>query len=460
MAAWLLVCAWGAVILGLNVAGLRDRIVSLVGARHGVPLPRIESIAVLPLANLSGDPEQEYFADGMTDALIAELGQIGSLRVISRTSVMQYKGAKRPLPQIAKELNVDAVIEGSVLRSGDRVRITAQLIGAVPERHLWARNYERDLRDVLSLQGEIARAIADEVKAKLTPDVQARLARARPVNPEAHEAYLRGRYYWNMRTEEGLKKSIEYFQQAIEKTPATRWRTPGWPTPTVSWGACDFLPPKEAFPNAKAAAQRALEMDRTLAEAHASLGMVRDEYDWDWSAAEEEYKRAIELNPNYATAHQWYAEYLSFVGRHDEAIEESERAGSWTPLSLVINTGVALFLSLARRYDEAIEQLPKTLEIDPDFAIAHYMLAGPMSKRGVFPEAIAEAKRQSALAKAPLYLLQTSRRVYAAAGNRAAAKRLLRDVSRRSVRPEISRGAGLHCARRARPGVRVAGEGL
>jgi serine/threonine protein kinase/TolB-like protein/Flp pilus assembly protein TadD len=432
---WALVASAVVVVLagllvGLNVAGLRDRLLGRAGP------PKIESIAVLPLANLSGDPQQEYFADGMTDALIAELGQIGSLRVISRTSVMQYKGAKRPLPQIAKELNVDAVIEGSVLRAGDRVRVTAQLIGAVPERHLWARNYERDLRDVLSLQSEIARAIAEEVQAKVTPDVQARLARARPVKPEAHELYLRGRYFWDKRTEEAVKKSLDYFEQALRKDPGSALAYAGLADSYRFLGTREFLPPKDAYPKAKAAAQRALEIDRTLAEAHTSLGMIRFEYDWDPSAAEEEFKRAIQLNPNYATAHQWYGEFLSFVGRHDEALVESERARQLAPLSLVINTGVALSLSLARRYDEAIKQLKKTLEIDPNFVIAHYVLADAYAQTRRFPEAIAEAQKAVSLSGAAPLLVADLACVYAAAGNRAAAKRLLRDVSRRAYVPK------------------------
>ena len=230
-----------ALLAALNVAGLRDRMMSLVGARSrlaGMPPPKIESLAVLPLENLSRDPEQEYFADGMTDALIAELGQIGSLRVISRTSVMRFKGARRQggLEEIARQLKVDAVIEGSVLRSGDRVRVTAQLIGAVPERHLWARNYERDLRDVLALQGEVARAIADEIKANVTPDVQARLARARPVDPESYQLYIYGRYHAAKSTFEGFMKGIEYFQQAIEKDPGNALAYAEWliATPTLA----------------------------------------------------------------------------------------------------------------------------------------------------------------------------------------------------------------------------------
>jgi len=375
---------------------------------------------VLPLANLSGDPEQDYFSDGMTDALIAELGQIGSLRVISRTSVMQYKGAKRPLPQIAKELNVDAVIEGSVLRSGDRVRITAQLIGAVPERHLWARNYERDLRDVLSLQGEIARTIADEIKANVMPDVQARLARARPVNPEAYQAYLTGRYHWNLRTEDGLKKSLGYFQQAIEKDPAYALAYAGLADSYVIL-ADGVMAPREAYPRGKAAAFKALEIDETLAEAHAPLGAAREAYDWDWVGAEKEYKRAIELNPGYATAHQWYAMYLSEMGRHDEAVAEIRRAQELDPLSLIINATGGYVFFFARRYDEAIAQCRRTLELNPGFYSGHSFLGWAYEQEKLYAQAISEYQKAIALEPGNPALAAELARACAAAGKRTEA---------------------------------------
>jgi TolB-like protein/DNA-binding winged helix-turn-helix (wHTH) protein len=425
-----------AALFGFNVASLRDRILTFAGARHGVPLPKIESLAVLPLANLSGDPEQEYFADGMTDALITNLGKIGALRVISRTTVMHFKGAKKTLPEIARELNVDAIVEGTVLRSGERVRITANLVQAATERHLWADSYERDLRDILALQSDVARAIAGEIKIKLAPEQQARLANVRTVNPEAHELYLKGRYFWNKRTEEGVKKSLDYFEQAIRKDPGFALPYAGLADSYRILGTWEFLPPKEAYPKAKAAAQRALEIDRTLAEAHASLGMIRIEYDWDWSSSEDEFKRAIQLNPNYATAHQWYAQYLSLVGRHDEALVESERARQLDPLSLIINATEAVYLSNARRYEEAIKQLHKTLEIDSNFVIAHFYLAEAYAQTSRFPEAIAEAQKAVSLSGAAPVIVADLARVYAVAGNRAAANRLLKEVSSRSYVPK------------------------
>jgi len=427
-----------AVLLGLNVGGLRDRLLTSVGARRAVPLPRIESLAVLPLANLSGDPEQEYFVDGMTDELIADLGQIEALRVISRTSVMQYKGVKKPLPQIARELNVDAVIEGSVLRSGDRVRITAQLIQAVTDKHLWAKSYERDLRDVLALQSEVAGAIANEIKIKLTPQEQARLASARPVNPEAHEAYLKGRYYWNLRTEEGLKKSSEYFQQAIEKDPGYALAYAGLADTYGVVATWNVMAPKEAYPRAKAAAFKALEMDETLAEAHALLGSAREEYDWDWVGAEKEFKRAIELNPGYATAHQWYAEYLSVMGRHNEAIAEAKRAQELDPLSLMINAIGGRVFFYARRYDEAIAQCRRTLELNPGFYPAHLFLAWAYEQEKRYAEAISEYQKAIAPGQSNPLLAAELARGYVAAGKRTEALTVISQMGELSKRRYVS----------------------
>ena len=311
-----------------------------------VSTPKIESIAVLPLENLSGDKEQEYFADGMTEALITDLGKIGALRVISRTSVMQYKGTKKPLPQIARELNVDAIVEGTVQRSDNRVRITANLLHAPTDRHLWAETYERDLRDVLALQDEVARAIASEIQIKVTPNEQVRLASARPLNPEAYRLYLQGRYYFSKRTLPAFDKSVQLFQQVLEKEPSSALAYAGL---AESYGITPFYGgalPKVAFPKAKAAALKALELDGSLAEAHASLAFVLLYWDWDWLAAERELKRAIELNPSYVTAHHWYAEYLGAMGRHDQAIAEIKRAQELDPLSpLMLTVGGSGFLS-------------------------------------------------------------------------------------------------------------------
>ena len=271
----LAVVAFLAVLFALNVGGLRERLL-------GPPTPgRIESLAVLPLENISGDPQEDYFADGMTDALIDELAQIGALKVISRTSVMQYKGVKKPLPEIGRELDVDAVVEGSVLRAEGQVRITAQLIEAATDRHLWSKSYQRDMRDVLALQSEVAQAIAREIKIAVTPEEKMRLASARTVNPEAYQLYLIGRFYWNRRSEEGFKNAIDHFQRAIEIDPAFAPAYTGLADSYILLGTWGFVPFKEANPIAKAAAQKALEIDESLAEAHASLGLYHQVV-WDW----------------------------------------------------------------------------------------------------------------------------------------------------------------------------------
>ncbi len=351
----------------------------------------IRSLAVLPLENLSGDPQQEYFADGMTEALIAELGQIDSLRVISRTSVMQYKGAKKPLPQIARELNVDAVIEGSVFRVGDRVRITAQLIAVAPERHLWARNYERDLRDVLSLQGEIARTIADEVKANVTPDVQARLASARPVNPKAHEAYLKGQFFLNKWTEEDIQKAIEYAQQAVQIDPnyapayALLAQSTSYSS-RIAWGS---LPDAEAAGKVKVAAMKALAIDDTLAEPHIALGDVLNFDEWDWTGSERELMRAIELNPNSGLAHAEYAWCLAEIGRQAESIREAKRAVELDPFSeATINTLTEMYY-YGRQYDQALEQARKYVEIFPDHHNSYGKLTGILEAKGMYDQEVA-----------------------------------------------------------------------
>ena len=316
-----------ALSLASNIGGLRDRLMG------GATSERIHSIAVLPLRNLSGDPAQEYFADGMTEALITSLGRVGGLRVISRTSAMHYKGSHQTLPEIARQLHVDAVVEGAVLREGNRVRITTQLVEASTDRHLWAESYEGDLRNVLALEDKVARAITNEVKIRLSLQEQTRLASARPVNPEAYDAYLKGRYQWDDWTEVGLKKSIEYFAHAVKQDPdyAPAWA--GLADAYVLMSLFGFVPSDVALPKAKAAALRAIQLDQTLSEAHVSLAGIHLHLEWSWSASEAELRQAIALNPNNALAHQFYGYYLSALGRFDAAIAEMERALEIDPLS-------------------------------------------------------------------------------------------------------------------------------
>jgi TolB-like protein len=354
---------------------------------------RIRSIAVLPLENLTGDAGQQYFADGMTEALITTLAQIESLGVISRTSALHYHASGKPLPQIANELRVDGIVEGSVARCGNRVRIDAQLIHAPSDRHLWAKSYERDLQDVLALQGEIARSIASEIKIRLTPKDRARLRNSPPVNREAYDAYLKGRFFWNKRTAQALKTGIGHFEDATKKDPGYARAYAGL---ADSYDVAPFysvMTPKEAYPRAKAAAMKALEIDESLGDAHTSLAHALWSYDWDWASAERENQRSLELNSNYATGHHWYSWFLELMGRHDEAVHEAQRALRLDPLSLAINTQLGVAYYYAREYRHAVEQLRKTLELDPRYPMAYIYLGQCLDQLEEFEGAIAEFEK-------------------------------------------------------------------
>jgi serine/threonine-protein kinase len=421
-----------AVLFALNVGGWRDRVLG-----HATGLPRIESVAVLPLENLSHDPEQEYFAEGMTEELITDLAKISALKVISRTSVMHYKGTQKTVPEIAKELGVDALVEGSVQRSGSRVRITAQLIHAPADRHMWAESYERDLKDVLALQGEVARTIANQIRVTLTPQEQARLTTARQVNPEAHELYLKGRYEWNKRTEEGLKKGLEYFQEAIRVDPSYALAYCGVADSYGILANNGILRGVEAYPKAREAALKALELDESLAEAHASLALVLAEYDRDWSAGEREYQRAIGLNPSYATAHHWYAVTLAWMGRGEEAIQEIELARRLDPLSVRISGNVGLVLYLARQYDRAIAELLKAVELEPTDSNAHFLLGRTYLRKRMNREALSEVQKAVSLAHDPR-LFPLLAEAYVGTGKRDQALKLLSECKELSRRDYVS----------------------
>ncbi len=400
----------------------------------------IRSVAVFPFTNFSGDPDQEYFVQGMTEALTTDLAKIGALRVISRTSVMRYIKTDKPLSQIARELNVDSVVEGSVLRSGERVRITAQLIDTATDQHLWAESYERDLRDVLTLQSEVAGAIAREIKVKLTPQEQARLASPRSVDPEAYQAYLRGRYHWNKRSEDGFRKGLEYFQQAIAKDPTYALAYAGLADCYALLGSVGYAgaATKDVMAKAKAATRKALEIDDTLAEAHASLAFITFRFDWNWPEAEKEYQRAIELNPNYPTAHQWYAMDLGIMGRTEEALSEIRRAHELDPLSLTINAGVARLLKSAGQQDKAIEQIRKTLEMDPNFIQAYFDLGLIHAEMGMYEEAIAEFEEGGTLSGGNPQMKSVLGLAYAQSGRRADALRILDQLNELSERGYVS----------------------
>jgi serine/threonine protein kinase/tetratricopeptide (TPR) repeat protein len=398
----------------------------------------IDSIAVLPLENLSGNPEQEYFSDGMTDALISNLAKIGGLKVISRTSVMQYKGKKKSLPEIARELNVEAVVEGSVLSSGQRVRVTAQLIEAKTDRHIWNNSYERDFRDILTLQNEIAKAIAQEIQIRLTPQEEKRLAATSQVSPEAYQAYLRGRFFWNKRSEEGLKKAVDYFKEAIEKDPDFSLSYVGLADSYSILPQYSPVASNEAYLKSKEAALKALEIDPSLAEGHASLALIINSYDLDFESAEREYKRAIELNPGYATAHHWYAFLLMHLGRHDESIKEIELARDLDPLSLIINANVGFMLYFAGRYDEALEQYMNTMEIDPNFAELHWYIGMAYEQKGMLDEAEKEFSRAITLSGGFTKYFTSLAHAYAMAGKREEALKVIDELRELSKQEYIS----------------------
>jgi TolB-like protein/DNA-binding winged helix-turn-helix (wHTH) protein/tetratricopeptide (TPR) repeat protein len=420
---WALAAIGGAMVaivaatLALNIAGLRDRVL-----RRAMPAPKIESIAVLPLGNLSGDPEQEYLAEGMTDELITNLGKVSALRVISRQSVMRYKGSKKPLTQIARELNVDALVEGTVLRSGNRVRISANLLHAKTDRHLWAQSYERDLRDVLALQSSVARAIVDAIQVRLSPEERMRLARVQAVDPAAHEAFLRGQYYVGRSTTDRLSKSLDYFQQAIDKDPDYA-EAYAWLARTHAYtGYPGMVPPQEASRKARGAVTKALELDDTLAVAHAVLGEIKATYEWDWAGAEQELRRALQLNPNDTMAHYSYMMYLSCMNRFDEAIAEARIVVALEPLSRL---PLAKVYTYSRRYDDAVRELKLELEIAPESTGPHFLLNGVYTFMGRYPEAIFECEKLKKLDPGPFSTLACAA-TYAYAGRKIEAERALR----------------------------------
>jgi len=397
---------------------------------------QIHSLAVLPLRNVSRDPDQQYFADGMTDALTTGLAQVGALSVISRTSAMRYAGTQKTTPEIARELHVDAVVEGSVQRSGDRVLITAELVDGSNDRHLWAKSYERDAHDAIRLQNEVAQAITGEIQVKLTPQERARLAPARPVNPEAQEAYLRG-MYWRQNGQAVLKP-IQYFQQATEKDPNY---AAAWAALTGEYGLlvdAGLMSAKRAYPKERAAATRALELDDTSADAHMAWGEVVQYHDWNWAEADREFRRAIELNPNLALAHDNLGEGLAARGKFDEALAEFRRALQLAPFDFIANYAMTEGLLWARRYDQAIEHGRNANELFPHFF--HGIIGEAYEQKGDSQHALAELQEMVKVEKespsrAPwLASLAHARAVF---GNKKEASRLLADMTELSRRGDV-----------------------
>jgi TolB-like protein/Flp pilus assembly protein TadD len=428
------VLAGSALISGVTVHYVRGVNASKGKANHS------SSLVVLPLENLSGDRDQDYFADGMTDDLIANLAKIRSLRVISRSTAMAYKGTHKPLPQIANELNVDAVVEGTVMRVGNRVRITAELVQVSTDHHLWADTYESPIGDVLALQNRVSSAIADEIRINLTEEDKERLAKKPAVGPEAYEDYLKGRYYWNKRSGEGFTKAIGYFEQATRRDPQYALAYAGLADCYGIIGATIYgsVPAAEAAPKAKAAAVRALEIDPSLAEAETSLATAKFNYDWDWAGAAEGFRRAIQLDPAYATAYQRYSLYLIALGRFDDSFEQIKKARDLEPLSISINASFGWRLYLAREFDRSIVQLQDTLEMDPSYEWAHLILGQAYEEKSEFDLAIAELQQAVELSHSSPLMISALAHAYALSGNHLEAMKLLAQLNAQSKKKYVS----------------------
>jgi TolB-like protein/Tfp pilus assembly protein PilF len=393
--------------------------------------PKIRSLAVLPLQNLSGDASQDYVADGMTEELIGQLSRIHGLRVISRTSTMRFKNTQLSVPEIAKMLAVDAIVEGSLVHEGHKIRVHAQLIRAATDEHIWAGEYQREYQSILEVQEEVTRNIVEQIELNLTPEERARLASNPPVDPEAYEYYLKGRYYFSQRTEDALHKSIASFQQAIKSDPGYAPAYSGLAEAYAMLGFRGGLPLKDAVSAAKRAALKAIELDNSLAEPHASLAFIEETYDWDWPAAEREYKQALELNPGYAQAHNWYAGYLTYTGRFNEGIAEAMHARELDPLSLPLNNALAGRLLAAGRYDEALRQVQETLKLDDHFAPARQTLGWVYLHTGKQNEAIRELQKALEFAGAADTDIQLDLGfAYAVSSRRDEARRILAKLER------------------------------
>ena len=398
------------------------------------------SLVVLPLENLSGDKDQDYFADGMTDELIANLAKIRSLHVISRSTAMAYKGTRKPLSEIARDLNVDAVVEGTVLRVGNRVRITAELVQVSTDHHLWADTYESQMGDVLALQNRVSSAIVNEIRINLTPEEREQLAKAPAVSPEAYENYLKGLYYWNKRSDENLAKAISYFDRAAHLDPDYALAYAGLSDcyAIISAEIFGTMAAAEAAPRAKAAALRALQLDPTLAQAQTSLATVKFNYDWDWSGAAQGFEHAIALNPSYATAYQRYSLYLIAMGRVQDSFAQIQKARQLDPLSISINFSLGWRLYMARQYDRAIAQLKGTLEMDPSYELPHLVLGQTYEQKGYYGLAIPELKKAVELSHHTPLMVSALAHAYGRSGNRKEAENLLAELEAKSKTQYVS----------------------
>ncbi len=431
--AWLL-AAVGLIVSALVVGGYwiwhpwRNASRAFEPTTAAMPTTPGKSIAVLPFANLSRDPDNTYFAEGIQEEILTRLAKIADLKVISRTSTQHFKSSPDNLPQIARQLGVANILEGSVQKVSDQVRVNVQLINATTDAHLWAESFDRKLTDIFAVESDIATTIAETLQAKLTGSEKTAIAKRPTANTEAYELYLKGRFFWNKRTGADLRTAIEYFNQALGKDPGYALAYAGLADSYGLLNVYGAASPANSFPQAKAAAKKALELDDTLAEAHTSLALVLNDYDFDFEQSLKEFERAIQLNPNYATAHQWSARPLLALGQFDRAIAESKRAVELDPLSLVINTDLGTDYLVARRYDEAIAQLHKTIEMDPRFYFAHGALGRVWQLKGQLNEAIAEYRKAVELNDDPSVLALLGQ-AYARAGQREEAQRILARLS-------------------------------
>lgn len=400
----------------------------------------IPSIAVLPFVNMSADAENEYFCDGLAEELLNALAKIEALRVAARTSAFSFKGKEIDVREIGRKLNVGVVLEGSVRKSGNRLRITAQLIDVADGYHLWSERYDRQIEDLFDIQDEVTLAVVDALKLKLLSSEKASLLKQPTDNTEAYQLYLKGRYYWHQRTEEGVKKGIECFEQAIDMDSNYALAYAGLGDSYSLLGLSEYsaLPPTEAFPKAKQASNKALEIDNTLAEAHVSLAFARMYFDWDFSRAELEYKQAIELKPSYATAHHFRALNLMAMGQADLAIAEMKEAQALEPLSLIINTNLGWMLYFARQYDQAIEQYQKTLEMDKNFYPTRFRLGQAYLQAGSFDDAVREFQQAVVLSERKARPLALLGYAYGLSGNRAEAEKMLDELQELSKKRYVS----------------------
>jgi TolB-like protein/DNA-binding winged helix-turn-helix (wHTH) protein/Tfp pilus assembly protein PilF len=423
------------VLVSFGVVFVIPRITNRAKGHTTAPsLNGIHSIAVLPLVNLSSDPSQEYFSDGLTDELITRLAQIGSLQVISRTSIIGYKHSVKKAPEIGDELHVDSIIEGTVERVNDRVRIRVQLIRASTDQHIWAESYDREIKDVLQLESDLAREIAQQIGHRAFEQ----RASERLVSPDAYENYLKGRYCWNQRTEQGFRNAISYFEQAIAKDPTYAQAYAGIADSYVLLGYYSSLPPQDAYPHAKAAARKALELDPMLGDAHTSLAGALQDFDWTWKEVEQEHKRAVELSPGYATAHQWYGNYLNMMGRFEEAQDQIRQARDLDPLSLIINCNVAWAYHLARNDERALEEFQKTKDMDPNFYWPHLGLGRVYVAKKMYTDAISAFERATELSGSNSMVLSELGHAYAVGGRKRDAYRILAKLEESSRQRYIS----------------------